>query len=118
MKLTLPLPPNRGNARWHWRTENKLKNEYYDLCLFSVRVRRPMSMPDRMRITVKLFTWSQMDTDNLMARLKWPVDFLVRRGYIRDDSPDALTWEMPTQAIDRKNQRIEVELLTDYDEAA
>ena len=120
LKLTMPMPPNRSNARWHWRTENKLKGEYYDLCLVSVRVRRPSLVPKHTRITVRMFTWSPMDADNLMARLKWPVDWLVIRGYIRDDSPDALTWEMPTQAIDRKNQRIEVELqeITHYDDAA
>ena len=120
LKLTMPLPLALGNARLHWRKKLKLKHEYWDLCLVTVKTRRPVMVPERTRITVRLFTWNRNDMEGLWARLKWPVDWLVTREYILDDSPDALTWEMPTQAIDRKNQRIEVELLelTDYDEAA
>ena len=29
MRFVMPLPPNRANARWHWRTEKRLKDEYY-----------------------------------------------------------------------------------------
>jgi hypothetical protein len=45
-----------------------------------------------------------------MARLKWPVDFLVKDGWIADDGPDHLEWEMPAQVVDRKRPRVEIEL--------
>jgi hypothetical protein len=51
-----------------------------------------------------------MDLDNLMARCKWPVDWLVIRSVIAGDSPKELEWELPRQLIDRKDQRIEIEL--------
>ena len=51
-----------------------------------------------------------MDTDNLMARLKWPVDWIVKAGYLADDGPKVLEWEMPQQVIDRRNMRVEIEL--------
>ena len=61
------------------------------------------------KISVKLYTYNKMDVDNLFARLKWPLDWLTRRGYIVDDSPDILDWQgIPKQKIDRKNQRIEI----------
>jgi len=42
--------------------------------------------------------------------MKWVVDWLVKRGYLVDDSPTYLEWVMPTQEIDRKNRRIEITL--------
>ena len=120
MKLTLPLPPNRANARWHWRTEKQKKDDYYFLCECQTVWRHRPDFPlKRARIAVTLYTWSAMDLDNLMARLKWPVDWLVRRGYIADDSPDVLEWELPRQEIDRRRPRIEIELVEiTEDEAA
>ena len=58
-----------------------------------------------------MYLWSTQDADNLMARLKWPLDYLTRAGFIADDSPAVLDWVgMPEQFVDRKNQRIEIEL--------
>ena len=46
-----------------------------------------------------------------MARLKWPLDWLTRAGYIADDSAPSLRWAgMPEQEIDRKNRRVEITL--------
>ena len=107
--LTLPLPPNRANSRWHWRTEKKKKDLYFARCLI-----RNMARPDeplsKAIIRATLYTHQTMDMDNLMARMKWPVDWLVMRGYITDDMPSVLEWRLPQQAVDRKDQRIEIEL--------
>lgn len=51
-----------------------------------------------------------MDEDNLTARAKWVLDWLVTRGYLTDDKPQNLRLLKPRQRIDRKNKRIEVEL--------
>lgn len=114
MILTLPLPANRGNARWHWRKEAQLILAYYEACdtLLLCRIvpcppTEPMSCAT---IRAHLYTWSTMDQTNLSSRLKWPEDWLVRAGYIVDDSPDVLEWTLPTQSVDRKNQRIELTL--------
>ena len=110
MKLVMPLPLARGNARLHWRTENRRKHEYWDLCLATVKTKRPSVPLRRALITITLYCWNTMDEPGLWERLKWPVDWLVRRGYIEDDSPRVLTYGPVRQAIDRRSLRIEIEL--------
>ena len=115
MRIILPLPPNRGNARWHWRTEKRKKDDYFLRCRISRYKPFPAEPFTHATIKATLYTWSTMDTDNLMARMKWPVDWLVRSGYIVDDSPDVLVWTLPEQAVDRKRQRIEIDLEAIYE---
>lgn len=111
MKLTLPLPPNRANARWHWRTENRQKQSYHLHCIGADVGKRPPQPYPKARITATLYVWSLMDQDNLMARLKWPLDWLVERQIITDDNAKHLEWSgLPTQVVDRKNQRIEFDI--------
>jgi hypothetical protein len=44
------------------------------------------------------------DWVELLASLKWPVDVLVRRGFVLDDSPREMAPPcIPTQTIDRRN---------------
>lgn len=112
MKMILPLPPNRGNGLrgHHWATEKRQKDNYFLECLARYSLNRPDKPYARARISVKLFTHQTMDEDNLMARLKFPLDWLQEREYIEDDSPRVLEWGPVTQEIDRKRQRIEIEL--------
>ena len=63
------------------------------------------------RIHIDAYLFNRQDMDNLFARFKWAVDWLVREGYIRDDRPACLEWAgLPSQSIDRKNQRLEITL--------
>jgi hypothetical protein len=116
IRLTLPLPPNVANQRVHWRAKLKQKNSYWNVCStlrHARKVPRPPAdwPPLKARIAVRLFVWNTMDPDNAMARLKWVLDWLQAWDYIADDSPSALEWAgMPEQQIDRKDQRIEIEL--------
>ena len=115
MKIRLPLPPNMANSRMHWRVKQKRRKEYELLCDVQPASHFPgpgvytFPLP-KARIRATLYVWSEMDGDNLMARLKWPVDWLVKNGYLVDDSPRHLEWEMPKQVVDRKDRRIEIEL--------
>lgn len=91
-------------------TEVRLKHAYYDRCLMRYS-KPPKVLFTKADISVTLYVWNLMDEgDNLRARLKWPLDWLVLREYIEDDSPRTLVWGPVLQTIDRKNQRIEVEL--------
>ena len=110
MKLTLPLPPNRANARWHWRREKELRDSYFMRCLVMHGLRWRDAPLAYARISATLYVWNISDMDNLMARMKWPVDWLVHRGYITNDDPAHLEWTLPMQQIDRKNPRVEIEL--------
>ena len=115
IRLTLPLPPNRANAREHWRVTLRKKKAYYalaDLALMKtcVRLKRPT-------LTATFYVWSKMDPDNATARLKWVIDSLVRHGIIVDDSEEHLDFtRIPKQVVDRKNQRVELVLATPGEE--
>ena len=126
MKLTLPLPPNRANAREHWRATHKKKVAYYakaeralreqcpwvmDMATGQPRVRAERPCSKRMRLTATLYVWAKMDRGNLVARLKWLEDSLVRYGLLVDDNEEWLDLQMPKQVIDRKNQRVEIVLV-------
>jgi len=107
-RLVLPLPPNRANARWHWRTEKKLRENYYLIC--TVLHPRPLkTVLTRCSIACDLYLWGQMDVDNAYGRLKWALDWMQGR-YILDDSPDVIETLTLKQHIDRKNQRLEIEV--------
>ena len=111
MKLTLTLPLNLGNARLHWAEKNRKMNFYFNLCLATVKTKRPEYPLSQADISATLYVWNLMDEgDNMRTRLKWPLDFLVQRGFIENDSPKVLVWGTVTQEIDRRNQRVEIEL--------
>ncbi|KKK48794.1 hypothetical protein LCGC14_3141540 [marine sediment metagenome] len=112
MKLTLPLPPNRANAREHWTVTWKKKTEYYTIARNALFAQRPAAPPEtRMRLSSTLYLWAKMDQGNLVARLKWLEDSLVNFGLLVDDSEKWLDLQMPKQVIDRKNMRVEIELV-------
>ncbi len=114
MKLTLPLPPNRANAREHWRVTHRKKTAYYEIAHYALMAQE-LELPfgcKRATLNATLYVWAKMDPDNAVARLKWPIDCLVSHGLLWDDSDKHLDFtQMPKQVIDRKNQRVEIELV-------
>ena len=115
MKLTLPLPPNRANAREHWRVTHKKKKDYYNLAalaLYAQAGSRPgiITPTCRQTLTATLYVWAKMDQGNLVARLKWLEDALVNYGLLVDDNEEWLDLQMPKQVVDRKNRRVEITL--------
>ncbi len=111
MKLILPLPPNRANAREHWRVTARKKMEYYTKANLAVTAQRwwgTAPLATRFTLNATLYLWARMDRDNLMARLKWPIDSLVRNGLLVDDNEKWLDLQMPKQVIDRTNMRVEI----------
>ena len=110
MKLVLPLPPNRANARWgHWRVEKRHRDTFY-LMSTALYPKLPAQTLERCDIACDLYVWSTMDTDNAYGRLKWVLDWLQAREYIASDSPKCIGTLTVRQHIDRKNQRQELEL--------
>lgn len=106
MIVDLPLPLNKANARHHWRVTLKAKKDYWKLCstLLTIgRLTKPPKMPPfKSVITCHVVAHQQMDLDNLFARLKWSIDWLVANDYLRGDSPEHLAWgAMPTQEVKR-----------------
>ena len=116
MKLTLPLPPNRANAREHWRVTHRKKVQYYEKARNAIllelvnNVEWTGDCTERMRLDATFYLWNKMDRGNMVARLKFIEDILVKTGLLVDDNEEWLDLQMPTQVIDRKNRRVEIEL--------
>ena len=107
MRLVLPLPENLANARLHWRTKNRRRANYMLACTCA-DARRPVEPIAPAVVHATLYMHNRMDEDNLTARLKWVIDWLVERQILLDDHPSAMTLGTVEQAIDRKRQRVEV----------
>lgn len=108
MILELALPPNRGNARTHWRVTHQQKLAYWGGCdarYLTKRIPHPEMPFRKAKVTVAFRVSRKNDPDNLVARAKWPLDWLKKRGYIVDDNPDALEWTgMPTQQVVKRSE--------------
>ncbi len=106
MKIVLPLPPNIANSRMHWRVKNRERRAYMDLCSVFADFDEPDLVRKVTAITATIYHTHTMDQDNAMARLKWPVDWMVRNGFLVDDDPDHLVWTgVPTQVKCKKDER-------------
>ncbi len=68
---------------------------------------RPRKPFERPVVRATMYVWSLMDVDNLYARMKWPLDWMEDREIIVNDRDVDLRVE---QIVDRKNQRLEVEI--------
>jgi hypothetical protein len=110
MRITLPLPPNIGNRRGHWRRWKRKQDNYNVLCT-AAHPARPVEPIAPAVLHATLYVWNRNDEDNAVARLKWAIDWLVDRQIILDDHPSALRLGTVTQEIDRKNQRLELWLM-------
>ncbi len=127
IRLTLPLPPNRANqsygkARWEWAAKKRYMNGNtrllgaIDLALGQIPQCDDLPL-DNVTISATLYVKNLMDDDNLKARLKFPLDTLVKAGILVDDSPKHCTVLKPEQVIDRKNMRVELVLATPGEES-
>lgn len=90
--------------------------EAYELrCLAALRgagVTAPAVPWPRWRLDAAEFRLQRLrDPIELLASLKWPVDVLVRLGFVADDSPrELVATPVPTQVIDQKNRRVTLTL--------
>src|SRR5687767_1865087 len=101
MKITLPLPPNMGNSRMHWRTKHRKRLDYLAACdAIGPRV-RPRQLSELVELRATLYLGNHMDDDNALARLKWPVDWLKTRGHLVDDGRKHCRMTIPEQVVKR-----------------
>lgn len=127
LRFVLPLPPNRGNARGHTRWMNRAKKDYFDALsniaaygrsaaygdgdgVFDIPLPPAVALP-KAKASAHLYVWNFYDDDGAAALMKWPMDWLVRNGYLADDKRKVLRWTgYPEQTIDRAARRIELTL--------
>ena len=112
--ITLPLPPNRANARGHWAQIHKERTQYQRKCLPLIYKTfgpiKPSPKYRHVRISMHFYVWSLNDWDNLIARAKWAWDELVKTNIIADDSPKYVDLGDVKQTVDRKHQRLDLTL--------
>lgn len=110
MKITLPLPPNMANSRMHWRVKHNKRQAYFESCdIVSLTVKeQPLAAP-KMRVRATMFLGGEMDHDNALARLKWPIDWMVQRKLLRGDKPSQLEWDWPIKQVVGRKQLYRVE---------
>jgi hypothetical protein len=119
LTLTVPMPDPLSNASGrsrHWRTVNRAKKAYWaqldewqNCGLIPPPPKQPIASAT-IHSTMYLGGW--MDEDGAVARHKWPIDWLVTRGYLHTDRRTGLRWEAFPQQIVRRNgdYRIEITL--------
>lgn len=105
--FVMPAPPNLANSRMHWRVKHRSKTTYWANLTYLLHAKQLPPIPkvplDKFSITATFVLGGRMDADNLMARCKWPIDWLVTSGYLADDGPKHLVWTgIPTQEVSRK----------------
>jgi hypothetical protein len=124
MELTIPMPPTntnsaKGRSR-HWRVLEKEKNAYWEMLDLYVVLGRIPDAPHEpiAQATIRsvMYLGGAMDDDNAMARHKWPIDWLRKRGYIAGDRRTNLRWEgLPHQIVKRDKHYRMVLTLTPVD---
>lgn len=117
MKITLPLPPNMANSRTHWRVKNKERKAYFDRCSILGALSAHTGEhdpskwhpPERAKVRATIYCGGQMDQDNAIARLKWPIDWMVKVAYLSGDKSSQLEWHWPIEQIVKRGQQYRVE---------
>jgi len=103
----LPMPPNLANSRMHWRTKHGQRQAYERFLTGLLRAQQLPAVPalplERAVVYAALRLGAHMDDDNAVARCKWPLDWLVKAGYLADDRRKVLQWgAFPSQHVTRK----------------
>lgn len=102
-----PIASNRrhGSSR-HWRAIEREKKAYWEQLDLLQLVRRippsPKAPIARATLRSTMYLGAAMDDDNAVIRHKWPIDWLVRAGFLATDRRSCLRWEaLPDQVIKR-----------------
>jgi hypothetical protein len=114
-----------ANSRMHWRVKQKAKKAYWELCgivrvILTEEERKAKygpggdngmgPPPAKAKVRATIYCGGRMDHDNAMARLKWPIDWLVSARFLAGDKPSQLEWHWPIEQVVKRNQQYRVEL--------
>lgn len=117
MKLVLPVPPNRANARGHWLTIHRERGRYEAEVWKYILIARKFLPKEPAEFTswqADFFLTKFYDADNLVSLCKWPIDTLVKGKIMKDDSPKhAWPSGFPTQTKCKKSE-VRLELTLDF----
>jgi hypothetical protein len=107
--IDLAKKRNRGGRAVVYDAEKKRYYEHCDILVLAGKLPKPPKTEwARWRlVSVHFRTYNVHDFFEMIARLKWPVDWLVSRDYVRDDSPRELVPPLPwpTWEVERGDDR-------------
>ena len=98
-----------ANSRMHWRVKNRKRKAYFEMCDLTTFQGWRGSTPKRVKIKATVYCGGRMDDDNAIARLKWPVDWMVRNGWLEDDRSSQLEWDWPIAQVVKRGQGYHVD---------
>lgn len=107
---TIPFVPMSRNARdrAHW-AERKRELDDWTLLIPNCQKDHRQRKGDKRRLVEIVFRKSRgplSDPDNLVARAKVPLDALVKRGWILDDSPEHIELRVREEVTGKKGQTV------------
>jgi hypothetical protein len=104
----------------HWAVKDKKRSDYFSACALAALISakggehdpKKWDAPEKARVKATIYCGGKMDHDNAIARLKWPIDWLVRCAYLKDDTQARLDWDWPIRQVVKRddNYRVEFEL--------
>jgi hypothetical protein len=96
--IVVPLPMNHNNefTQMHWRDQHRVHQEYNRQCAdlrdLKLMPTPPQPTPELVTIEATFYLRKLMDADGLKSRIKHPLDFLNRAGWMADDNTKHLRW--------------------------
>jgi hypothetical protein len=110
------LPPSLNRLmRMHWAKRVRLRNDFYMLMKALTRKEDARALKAwkelnlKVKIQMEVGTPKLYDEDNLNALAKWPLDYLVSSGLVRNDSPEWVQFEKPMQQLGEKYLTLRIE---------
>jgi len=110
ISILFPVPPQRGNRRGQSRFENYAKKDYYAICDAVIFPSVKNVHVERAWIEATVEVNQFFDWDNAAALFKWPMDWLVSRGILKDDGWDFVRLREPIKQVKVKSKRRNVEI--------
>lgn len=104
---TLPVSDNQGRTM-NWGKRYRLAQEFNWLVIAAISkadIRCLKAWSDlglKLRIKMEVSNPRMFDEQNLSAFSKGTLDFLVTKGWLRNDSPEFVEFEKPSQSKGKK----------------
>lgn len=116
LRFELPLPPNMNERRFRqdWKPKRRYHAKLDQLVLLRQLPAAPFAPLERVKLRIELRTSLAMDQENAELRAsKWPLDWLVSRGYLADDGPGCIErGPVEQRRCPRKSAGVLIEIFT------
>lgn len=110
-KITLPFPPSVNGLYGGGSGQKRFPSKKYKEWLFLCPTLEPLGISQRVRIAYT-FAFPDLRVRDGQNYMKAPLDYLVNEGVLQDDNWNLVVGEEWNHVgIDRKNARVEIEII-------